>query len=454
VDGESSIKIASAPFGAGGSWNEDGVILFAPSFSAGLFRVSAAGGEPVRLTTPENAAHIVPVFLPDGERFLYFASTRESASTTVQVGSLDGSVDAQLGQSEAPAWYVAGHLLYVADDTLITQPLDLAQMRLTGDPRVVAEPVGTYTVNARGMLAYSDNRRSRSSQLTGYDRVGQQQNVVVSETRLDDLALSPDGKRLAVRRTDLENDENYDIWTYDLGREIFTRVTFDGKADDPVWSPDGKWIIYSRNPTLYRVRSNGTGQPELVLDSETDDVCHDWSRDGREVLLSRYSDGGEHLDLWSFAVGEDTEARPILNGKADEWQAEFSPDGRLLAYASDESGEVQVYVLGWPDLTEKWQVSRDGGSMPRWRADGRELYYISPDRELVAVQVNLQQSEFVVGDESVLFETRMSAGSRSTDYVVTPDGAQFLFIEAPRDTDDGPVPITLIQEFLNLPEGG
>jgi Tol biopolymer transport system component len=451
VSGGTPITICQTASGSGGSWNADGVIVFA-SFQSGLKRVPASGGESVELVAAGEQGRFMPVFLPDGNRFLYLRSGDSGESATVVVGSLDGSTDHDLIQSSLHAGFSGGHLIYGNDATLIAQPFDPRLLEMSGDPRVLAEPVADYAVNDRGMLVYVEEGVDAGSQLVGYDREGQTQISVFSPVRLDDLAISPDGKQLAMMRLDPDQRNDYDVWTYDLKREVFTRVTFDKEADDPVWSPDGQWLIYSRNPQFYRIRASGAGQPELVRDSNVDEVCHDWSRDGKQVLFSRWGAETE-LDLWTLTIGDDASTAPVLSGAFDEFQAEFSPDGRWLAYASDESGQLQVHVMNWPELTEKWQVSTRGGGMPRWRGDGRELFYVSGDRELTAVAIDTSGSEFTVGEETKLFTTRISPGSRSTDYVVTPDGERFLFIERPVGADSDPETMTLVQEFLALPEG-
>jgi WD40 repeat protein len=385
---------------------------------------------------------------------VYLTFDRESETSSVRVASLDGSIDMELVLSDHQPMFSEGHLLYAEENTLIAQPFDAGKLELFGDRRVLAEPISDYAVSDEGSLVYLEEQPSSGSQLTGYDREGRVQSSVFSPNRLDDIAISPDGGRLALMRVELDKRSNYDVWTYDLSRGVFTRVTFAQQADDPVWSPDGEWLIYAHDAKLRRIRASGAGDPEPVLDSGQDDVTHDWSRDGRQILFSRWAEG-DQIDLWSLELGAGAEPSPVLNSAFSEFQAEFSPDGRWLAYASDESGELQVYVMSWPDPTGKWQVSTAGGGMPRWRGDGRELFYIALDRKLTAVEVAGDASGFKVGTERSLFQTRIpEPDSRSHDYVVTPDGDLFLFLERPPNDEVERTAITLIQEFLNSPEGG
>jgi Tol biopolymer transport system component len=273
---------------------------------------------------------------------------------------------------------------------------------------------------------------------------------------IDDLSLSGDDRFLAMARDD-EETANSDIWTYDLARGVFNRVTFEGRVDDPVVSPDGSAIIYAAQGDLFRKLASGAGAPKLVLGAEQDQVTLDWSPDGSTILFNRYDETGSE-DLWAFDLTAGGEAKPraILDSPFRELHGQISPDGRWLAYSSNETGQMQVYVLSWPDLASKSRVSTDGGSQPRWRGDGRELYFLAPDLKLMAASVGSGARGFEIGEIRSLFLTRLakSINQRTHQYAVTSDGGKFLVIENParKSAQLWRHPITILNDFtLKLP---
>jgi Tol biopolymer transport system component len=438
------LTVCAAAEGAGASWNDEGTILFAPEF--GLQRVSASGGDPVRVTEPvgDRVGHVLPSFLPDGRHFLFTVvdyATEERAD--VYLGSLDGGEPRKLVASASSGEYAAGHIHYLANDTLIAQPFDLKKLTFRSDRRVLAENVAISSASRDGTLVYLANLAAPGSQLTWYDRDGRVLRTIESAQGLDDLTIAPDGSRLAVVRADSENRNKYDVWTYDLERLVFTRLTFDGTSDDPVFSPDGSWVAFAEaRGALLRKRANGAGEAEQLLESKFDDVPHVWSRDGGHLLFSRYI-SAENLDLWQVtfdAEGKNEGAAAVLASPFQEFLADVSADGRWLAYASNESGQTQIYVMSWPDLQGKWQISSEGGGMPRWRSDGRELFFIAADRRLMAVEIAAEGAKLRIGQPVPLAQTRVGAplSSRSHDWVAMPDGKVFIVIEPLPSADDQP----------------
>jgi serine/threonine protein kinase/Tol biopolymer transport system component len=432
-----------------GAWNRDGVIVFAPSNFSPLYRVQAAGGEPVaitRLDPPRQFMHLFPRFLSDGRHFLFNAMGSPEASG-IYLGSLDGGEPKLLTVANS----AGGHLkpdwvLSIQQRTLMARRLDVARGEWTGDPVTVADGVLAFSVSLVGRVAYRAEGGDERRQLTWFDRTGNNLGVA-SEPDANDLRapeLSPDGRRIAVDRT-VQN--NTDVWLMDLARGGFTRLTSEAAFDGtPLWSPDGTRIAFGSNRGSYDIwikPASGTGAEELLLGTPKVEWPIDWSKDGRFLIYSQSA--SKALDLWALPMtGKDRKPVVVSTTSFGEQQGQFSPDGRWVAYQTDESGSgFEIVVQAFPDPSGKWQVSTGGGVQPRWRADGKELYFITPDRKLMAVPVAVRGSSLEAGKPVPLFATRISdgGGSCKPQYVVTRDG-RFLInqvVEASTAT-----PITLI----------
>jgi Tol biopolymer transport system component len=302
---------------------------------------------------------------------------------------------------------VSGNVVYVRENTLVARPFDLGSLEFTGDARIVVEPVnrsdgyarGSFSVSNTGVLVYGKSGPKAGDNVAIVDRSGTKASTIESETGLDDLVASQDARMLAMMRAS-ENGSGVDIWTYDLERRVFTRATFTDRSDDPVFSPDGNTIAYSLAGNVVTSRTSGVGQPTELYRSNNDDLPVDWSRDGTKILFLSVSPETRD-DVWVYDIATGN-AEPILNTSYRETHPQFSPDGKWIAYASDESGRQQVYVIDYPRLMQKVQVSRDGGQAPRWRADGRELFFIAATESM----------------------------ARTHRYAVSPDGSSFYVIES------------------------
>ncbi len=295
----------------------------------------------------------------------------------------------------------------------MAQPFDARKLELAGEPVPVADSVriagryATAAVSANGVLVYRATSVVNSRQLTWFDRSGKALSPVAEPGAYTEVALSPDGKRAATARFDPSS--NFDLWVTELGKNLSTKFTFD-KAEDrnPVWSPDGSRIVFSSaregSRNLYWKLSNGATTEEILFKSSEDKTPLDWSRDGRYLLYS-VNDPKTKLDLWYMPMAEG-ERKPVrfLATEFFEAQGRFSPDGRFVAYMSNENGVLDVYVRSFPDPTGKWQVSKGGGTEPRWRRDGKELFYISGNR-VMAVDIS-DSPAFHSGPPKALFETR------------------------------------------------
>jgi serine/threonine protein kinase/Tol biopolymer transport system component len=459
--------VAAATAGGGGTWNADGVILFAPAALSRLFRVPASGGQAVAATKlDQERSHQSPFFLPDGRHFLFFAPGHNPTSG-IYLGSLDSLDTQRLTPAETDGAYLSsGWLLWVRLDTrsLMAQRLDLDRKALTGDPVTLADPVAvdylgssnTLSVSAAGLVAYRAGGANRR-QLAWFDRSGKALGRLGApdDNDLNAPRVSPDGQRVAVHRT---VQGNTDIWLLDGTRT--TRFTFDDAWDRwPTWSPDGSRIGFDSNRKghrdLYQKSSSGAGAEELLLESSHDKSAPDWSADGRFMLYWSV-DPHTGYDLWVLPMDGDRKPWAFLKTTFNERAGAFSPDGRWVAYMSDETGQMEIYVRPFggdaasgaaANAAAQWQVSTAGGVHPRWRRDGRELYYLGPPSEMMAAPITVTGATLTPGTPVALFHTRVLGGGTDTlqgrQYDVTRDG-RFLINTV---LDDPSAPITLLQNW-------
>ena len=453
----------------GGSWNADGVILFAPSTAGPLVRVPATGGAPVAVTTlDQQRRHRFPSFLPDGRHFLFYAlGTPDTAGT--YLGTLDAPDTHRLTAADAAGVYWAspsvpedGWLLSVRAGTLVAQRLDLDQAALTGDPVTLADAVAVdpsasaaaVSVSASGLVAYRSSAGSRR-QLTWVDRSGLALGPLGApgENDLFTPSVSPDGQRVAVTR---RVQGNTDLWLLDGART--SRFTFDAAPDRfPLWSPDGTRIAFDSNRMgprdLYMKAADGAGVEEVLVASPQSKVASDWSADGRFLVYSSV-DPQTNVDLWVLPLEGDRTPWVFLKTPFEERQGTFSPDGRWVAYSSNESGRDEIHIRPFAgpaasgasasQVGGQWQVSTAGGTYPRWRADGRELYYLAPTGAMMAAPVTVTGATLAPGAPVALFPTRVVGGGTDTslgrNYDVTRDGRFLINTEL----DQTAAPITLI----------
>ncbi|PYS32627.1 MAG: hypothetical protein DMF75_11500 [Acidobacteria bacterium] len=430
------LTLCDAPNGRGGTWNRDGVIVFTPNTTAPLYRVSASGGMASAVTKLEEVArrrqdrsHRWPSFLPDGNHFLYLG-------VGIRVASLDAPEGKLLLQADSNAVYAQGYLLFVRERTLMAQPFDTKRLEMAGDAVPIAEQVqvgggggrGAFSVSEQGILAYRTGDVGSGAQLTWFDRSGKQTGVFGDLANYASLHLSPDGKRAAVSI----GGRNGDIWIYELARGLRTRLTFDPEAQhDVIWSPDGNRLVFNSSRKgrldLYQKAADGSGSEELLVESDVDKYPISWSPDGRFLLYGTTFDVPKtKTDLWVLPVSGDRKPFPFLQTVFNESFGQFSPDGGWIAYKSDESGRDEVYVTLFPGPGGKRQISTAGGAFPRWRSDGKEIFYLAPDNKLMAVEVKGQGATLEVGAARVLFDVRPGNPTSGYQYDVTSDGQRFL----------------------------
>jgi Tol biopolymer transport system component len=446
--------LADASNGLGGTWGLDNTILFAPGGALPLSRVGAAGGQPPVRTQlgSAEAGQRFPHFLPDGKSFIYWV--QGSAETRgIYLGTTDGAEPKRLGPADTAAAYLPpDHILFVRQNALLAQRFDLSHRTLTGDPVTIADPivsvnfVGGFSVSAGGLVAYRAGGANRR-QLAWYDRTGKQIGVAAEpdtyNTQTPDL--SPDGRRLAVDRM---IQGNRDVYLRDLIRGGWSRFTFDAAVDGlPVWSPDGTQLAFESSRKgpfdIYLKASSQTAPEQPLLESSESKWPFDWSRDGR-YLLYHVSDLKTGSDLMALPMtGDDRKPIVVANTPFAEDDGQFSPDGKWVAYRTDESGTAEIVVQSFPNRAAKVQISAGGGITPRWRSDGKELYFIAPDLKLMAATVRSSISSFDFDPPTALFQTRAYRGTSTSrvGYAVSRDG-RFLIDEPVMDA--APTPITLI----------
>ena len=456
VAGGAARRITLALAATAAAWGPDGTILYSGTSAPELYRVGAAGGTPRVVTAPATAStgHRHPRFLPDGRRFLFFQGGPD-ALRGIHLGSLDGPEVARLVASDGQGAYVApGWLLFVRQETLWAQRVDVEQRRVMGDPIAVAdgvafEPIdGTaaFSVSGTGVLAYRTGRPTLT-QFAWFDRAGRSLGAFGSpeQTGLTNLRLSPDGGRLAAERS-LQNET--DVWVLDAAHQLrVTRASDTTATRLPVWSPDGARLAFlsirSGSVALAVKAATGDGPEDVLFASPEPKIPCDWSPDGR-FLVYYVPTPQTGTDLWILPMDSRVPS-VFLRTDANELWGQFSPDGRWMAYQSNETGRYEIYVRPFPSGGGPIPVSTAGGVYPRWSRDGREIYFVAPDATLTAVKLRETPGTLDAAAPEPLFRTRRLGGGlnvigRGPQYDVTADGRFLVNV----DTQSTATPITLL----------
>ncbi len=452
----------------GGSWNRDGIIIQGQA-DGPLLRVAAAGGVAAPLTALDSSrnerGHYYPKFLPDGRHFLFLATSSQPENNAVYLSSLESPKDRKRILASAQAAVYAppqkegpGLLLFLRESTLMAQPFDEKRFELLGEAFPVAEQVGSsavhgyFSVSTNGVLAYRGGS-SRLLQLAWFDRTGKLLQTVGAPGIYNDLALSSDDQRVAVSRAESQGGFP-DLWLIDLAHNGNpSRFTFDPAQDwMPVWSPDGARIAFSSPrdgpDSLYQKPASGAGSEELLLKSPGNRMyANDWSRDGRYLLYSSV-DPVRNSDLWVLPLSPDIKPgdrkpEPFLQTQFNEGQGQFSPDGKFVAYRSNVSGQDEIYVQTFPVSGAQWMISSGGGTQPRWRRDGKEIFYIAGNKLMAAEVKTAPKFEHAVAKS--LFETRIFFGLAVNVFRYAPsaDGQRFLINTVPEEAA-AVAPITVV----------
>jgi Tol biopolymer transport system component len=462
--------LCDATIGRGGTWNREGVIVFAPDSGVALSRVSAGGGvvtrvpgfEQVLATTRSNRW---PVFLPDGKHFLYtsvdFGADLQGESSAIYLASLDSTVHHRLLTSSSNAAYVPpGYLLFFRNRTLMAQRFDAKRRQLQGDAFAVANGVAylgsvaraLFSASQNGTLVYQRSDGITYSHLKWLDRNGKHLDGVAVPAGYANPRISPEGKRVAVDIAD-PLSFNTDIWILESSHSEPRRLTFDlGDDEAPLWSHDGSRIVWLSDRggknNFYVKSADGSGVEQSVTASVPAGLSFasapsDWSSDGRFLLYTDMREGTV-LHLWVLPMTGGAPYR-LVDGSAADVEGQLSPDCRWVAYSSNESGRWEVYVVPFPGTEGKYQISTDGGQQPRWRRDGKELYFLSRDRKLMAVSVEAG-TKFEFTAPAVLFEAQAHEPITAEEfftYDASADGQSFLVNVNEEQNNQPPVDIVL-----------
>ena len=431
--------VCEAPDGHGGTWGTHNEIVFAPGAAGPLFRVAASGGTPQQITETGRmeTAHAWPHFLADN-RLEFFATAIDPRSSGSYVLDLATGARALLAQRVVAIVPADGVLLFAHNGTLVAQRLDRDRSELEPELRTIA---GADDIG--GPMSIGPNHSASSTvllyrrvqpklvALLWFDRSGRSIGTEGEPADYRGAAISPDGGSLVVARSD-ERRNVSSLWRVDVARSATSRLTFGDDRDlYPVWSPDGSRVAFASRRAGHPMLSisamsvAGDGKQEPLIEAPVDMRPTDWSRDGR-VLIYTSTDPRTHLDVWAIPLSGDRRSLPIVQTPFNESDGHLSPDGRWIAYVSDETGRDEVFVRSFPSPEGKWMVSAHGAARPRWSADGRELFFVSPDGMLMAAGIQARP-QFEAGSPQPLFEIR-----RTADYAVAPNG-RFL-VQVPHET--------------------
>jgi Tol biopolymer transport system component len=449
------LTLCDAPNGKGGTWNEEGVILFTPLHNSSIFKVPAAGGTPIQLTELDSEkkenSHRFPWFLPDGRHYLYLARVKNTGASEdheVRLASLDGSDTRFLLKSRANAVYASGYLVFMRESALMVQRFDPDSLELSGEAFPLTDSVahiggaskGVFSLSGVGNLIYQPAEEMGGGELVWVDRQGRETGRLGALGPYEeDMAISPDGKLVAVGITDEQNGTS-DLWIYDTESGTRDRFTFDpGDESDPVWSPDGRQIVFGSMREgvydLYIKSVSGSETERLLLASEKDKEPFDWSLDGSTLI---YMQDGHLLALSMAGEGE---PRDLLTDEGYRISASLSPDGRWLAYEQLAGSDGKIFVTSFPETGRRWQVSSGFGTKGVWRADGKQIAYVTTDGQVLAVNMITDGDGLRVGREETLFSRRDALGSTATA-----DQQKFLLLVRPKGRQV--VPLILVQNWL------
>src|SRR6267142_696304 len=461
VSGGPVQTICDARSGRGGTWNRDGVIVFTPDArqGSGLYRVSASGGTPTQINSPDpsraESSYRWPMFLPDGTHYLFMVAnfTGRKEVNAIFVGSLDSKEKRFILQATANAAYAApGYLLFCRDKDLLAQGFDLQSFALTGEAATILSEIqyhpqirrAVYAVSDKGFLLAQTGSGVVLSQPIWFDRKGKEIGAVGKPDVYGNVSIAPNGKSVALSQPDMTSpNQNSDIWTYELQREGAKRLTFDASNHAvPVWSPDSARLVFASNRLLnfdlYMKNADGAQQETTIMQQQVDKWPNDWSIDGRYIVHTRGT------DLWSLTIPE-LKTSLFLKAPSVFRNAQFSPDGKWVAYASNETGKWQIYVTSFPEAHGTWQISTIGGEQSRWRGDGKELFYLSSDYKMMAAPVSTGPN-FDSGKPVALFQTTPRQPVSFNDlfvYDVSRDGQRFLINTVVKEAATSPMSVVL-----------
>ena len=456
VQGGAAVALCEAPNARGGSWGDDGTIVFTPDNRAALSKVSSAGGGPQPLTTLDTQAGEVtqrwPQVLPGSKAVLFTSSAHgndyEDADIVVYSMASGQRKTVQRGGFHA-RYLPSGHMVYMREGTLFAVPFDLKQLEATGQPAPILEGVVTtpsggaeFSVSQTGNLVYvAGGSAGQNVSIYWMDREGKFTPLRETPGGYSNPAFSPDGKRLAL---DINDGKRRDVWVYDWERDTLTRLTFAGEVNGyPTWTPDGQRIVYSSQekggtPNLWWIRSDGGGNAQRLAESKAFQAAGSWRPDSK-VLAFRQQNPGTGSDILTLPIeGNEKsgwklgEPKPFVNSTSIELEPSFSPDGRWLAYMSNESGSYEVYVRPFPGPGGKWQISTGGGLYPKWSRNGKELFYRTEDSKIAVVTYTASVNYFHANKPQLWSPGQFTErGLGFSNFDLHPDGKRFAVLKAP-----------------------
>ena len=434
VEGGAAIALCDTPYTLGGSWGEDGNIIAALNFTGGLSRIPSVGGAPTPVTELQSgeATHRWPQVLPGGKAVLFTASTTPTGFDTasIEVMSLSDHHRKTLQRGGTFGRYLpSGHLIYVNRGTLFAVPFDVDRLEVHGTPTPVLDQVGYNATNGSAKLDFSQigTLVYRSGGGGGglvtvqwVDAAGKTQPLLAKPDAYQRPSLSPDGNRLAISTSD--------IWVYEWQRDTMTRLTFGpGPSIYPIWSPDGQYTLFQAPGGVFWTRSDGAGKPQQLTQSKNAQYPWSFTGDGKRLAFNELTPENQY-DIWTVPLESDGaglragKPEPFLQTPFDERHGSFSPDGRWMAYSSNESGSFQVYVRAFPDKGGKWQISNSGGMYPVWSRNVRELFYRTEDNQIMVASYTVKGDSFVADKPRVWSEKRIADIGLLANYDLAPDG--------------------------------
>jgi serine/threonine-protein kinase len=446
VEGGAAIALCDALAGRGGSWGDDGNIIAALDTSSGLFRIPSAGGSPTPVTELQSgeSTHRWPQVLPGGKAVLFTASsTGGYDGANIDVMSLaDHRRKTLLRGGTFGRYLPSGHLIYLNRGTLFAVLFDMDRLEVRGTPSPVLNQVG-YTTNGSALLDFSQTGTLiyRSGEAGGglltvqwLDAAGKTEPLLAKPDAYERPSLSPDGNKLAINTTD--------IWVYEWRRDTMTRLTFGhARSIYPLWSPDGRYIVFQAPGGMFWTRSDGSGNPQPLTQSKNRQLPYSFSTDGKRLAFYELSPQTQD-DIWTVPLESDGtglragKPEPFLQTTFDERHGAFSPDGRWMAYDSNESGVYQVYVRAFPDKGGKWQISNSGGVYPVWSRNGRELFFRTEDSQIMVSSYAVKGDSFVADKPRVWSEKRIASIGLLANYDLAPDGKRIAAL-MPAETVEG-----------------
>ena len=467
IGGGPAINLCDGLIPRGGAWSSNGIIVFSPNAQLPLVKIPATGGTPTPMTTltQKYTTHRWPQFMPDGEHFLYFAANHNAPSgpeTGVFWASVDGKENKFVVHTLANAIYSAGYLLFVRENALMAQPFNPSSGILEGEAVALNDDVqidgavwrGTFTASDNGTLIYQPGPAGAAMRLTWIDITGKELGLVSFPDAYTEVQMSPDDKKAAV----VIEDQLSVIWIYDLVHNTRTRFSFGNEGySSPLWSHDGKQLAYigplpggKGDAVMVKAVDRSAEEKQILpvqLRQHGMQQLWDWSPDGQYILYNIGSFGlGNGQDIWVLPLNGDRKPFPYAEGPGEQMYAQFSPDGRWVAYVSNETGNYELYVAPFPWTGAKWQISSGGGWAPRWARNGKEIFYqTAGSTKTWAAEVDGHGPSFEVGAVHVAFDTtNLSPNISAAQYAVTSDGQRFLEITT---GDTGRLPLTVIQNW-------